>query len=337
MHHEAWLYEKEGGGAVRCGLCAHRCRIAPGKRGLCSVRENRDGTLVSLVYGLLIAEHVDPIEKKPFFHVLPGSRSYSIATAGCNFRCAFCQNHEISQLPREGGRIVGQPRLPEEVVGQALAAGCQSIAYTYTEPTVYSEFADEVAAIAHEQGLKNLLVTNGYRTEALLERMAPHRDGANVDLKSFQDAFYRKQCGARLQPVLDSLRKMKELGIWVEVTTLLIPGLNDRDGELGAIARFIAALGPETPWHVSRFFPRYQMTGVSPTPEASLQRAAAIGAEAGLFYVYCGNAPGGAGETTFCARCGYPLIERCGFAIQAQHLVGTACPHCGTALEGRLG
>lgn len=334
MVREALLYEKEEGGSVRCGLCAHRCRIAPGKRGLCAVRENQGGVLVSLVYGLLAAENADPIEKKPFFHVLPGSRSFSIATLGCNFRCTFCQNHGISQLSREDGRITGRPREPEEIVAMALESGCQSIAYTYTEPTVYFEFADAVAVIAREKGLKNLLVTNGYMTAAMLERMAPHLDAANVDLKAFRDDFYNQRCGARREPVLESLRRMKELGIWVEVTTLLIPELNDSVEELQGIAGFIASLGRETPWHISRFHPHYRMTDRPPTLEASLHGAARIGEDAGLKYVYCGNVPGDAGETTFCAHCGFPLIQRYGFAIEALHMAGAACPHCGTLLDG---
>ena len=246
----------------------------PARGAICGVRENREGVLYSLVYGRVIAENVDPIEKKPLFHLLPGSRSFSIATAGCNFRCTFCQNHEISQMPREENRIVGRERTPAEIVEQALRSGCNSISYTYTEPTVYFEFAWDTAGIAREKGLKNVFVTNGYMTEETLELLAPRLDAANVDLKSFRDDFYKKQCGARLQPVLDSLRRMKELGIWVEVTTLLIPGLNDGEEELRDLAGFIFSLGAETPWHISRFHPRYRMTDTPPTPAASIHRAA---------------------------------------------------------------
>ena len=223
---------------VRCALCAHRCRIDPGGRGICGVRENRAGILTSLVYRTVVAAKCDPIEKKPLFHVLPGSRSYSIATVGCNFRCTFCQNHEISQMPREEGRIAGRELTPAAIVELALGSGSRSIAYTYTEPTVYFELAYETAGIAREKGLRNVFVTNGYMTEEMLRLLAPRLDAANVDLKAFSDDFYRKQCGARLQPVLASLRKMKELGIWVEVTTLLIPGLNDGEEELRELAGF---------------------------------------------------------------------------------------------------
>ena len=334
MVHEALLYEKEAENRVRCGLCAHRCRIDPGERGVCGVRENREGTLLSLVYGAIVAENVAPIEKKPLFHLLPGSRSFSIATAGCNFRCSFCQNHEISQMPRKKGQIVGRERTPAEVVEQALRSGSRSIAYTYTEPTVYFEFAFDTAEIAREKGLKNVFVTNGYMTPGMLELIAPSLDAANVDLKAFRDDFYKKQCGARLQPVLDSLRKMKELGIWVEVTTLLIPGLNDGGEELRELAAFIVSLGAETPWHISRFHPQYRMTETPPTPDESIHWAAEIGRSAGLKYVYSGNLPGDPGENTNCARCGRLLIGRCGFSIERLDLKGSACPNCGTPLDG---
>ncbi|MHB8907885.1 MAG: AmmeMemoRadiSam system radical SAM enzyme [Syntrophales bacterium] len=334
MAHEARLCQAEETHAVSCALCAHRCRIASGARGICGVRENRRGALTSLVYGMVIAENTDPIEKKPLFHVLPGSRSFSIATAGCNFRCTFCQNHEISQLPREKGRIAGRRRTPDEIVEDALRSGSRSIAYTYTEPTIAFEFAYDTAGIAREKGLKNIFVTNGYMTEEMLELFAPRLDAVNVDLKAFRDDFYRIQCGAFLQPVLDTMRKMKELGIWIEVTTLLIPGLNDGDQELCDLAGFICSLGAETPWHISRFHPWYRMRGKPPTPAASLRRAAEIGMSAGLKYVYCGNIPGDSGEDTACARCGHLLIERTGFAVERMDLDGSGCPDCGTRLDG---
>jgi pyruvate formate lyase activating enzyme len=334
MFHEALLYEKEAENRVTCSLCAHRCRINPDRRGICGVRENRGGTLVSLVYGSIIAENIDPIEKKPLFHLLPGSRSFSIATAGCNFRCTFCQNHDISQMPRERGQIVGRERTPVEIVEQALRSGSRSIAYTYTEPTVYFEFACATSRIARENGLKNVFVTNGYMTPGMLEFITPVLDAANVDLKSFRDDFYEKQCSAHLQPVLDSLRKMKELGIWVEVTTLLIPGLNDGEEELTELAAFIASLGTETPWHISRFHPQYRMTETPPTPVSSIHLAAEIGRSAGLKYVYSGNIPGDAGENTLCAHCGRLLIGRYGFAVARLDLKGSACPDCGTTLDG---
>lgn len=328
------LYEKKENGRVICNLCAHRCRVEPEKRGLCGVRENRNGILYTLVYGKVIAENVDPVEKKPLFHVYPGSKSFSIATVGCNFHCIFCQNHEISQMPRESGSIMGRDSAPLSIVEKALTSGSRTISYTYTEPTVYFEFAYDIARIANEKGLKNVFVTNGFMTEETLETISPYLHAANVDLKSFSDDFYRKKCGARLEPVLGSLKKMKELGIWVEVTTLLIPTLNDGNDELRHIAEFICSLGAETPWHISRFHPQYKMTTLSPTPVASIHRAAEIGKASGLKYVYSGNVPGNEGEDTMCSHCGEHLIDRYGFHIKKFVLKGRSCPRCGTALDG---
>ena len=334
MMREAMLYEKKENGRVLCTLCAHRCRIEPEKRGICGVRENRNGILYSLVYGKVIAENVDPIEKKPLFHVYPGSKSFSIATVRCNFHCIFCQNHEISQMPRESGSIMGRDSAPHSIVERALASGSKTISYTYTEPTVYFEFAYDIARIANEKGLKNVFVTNGFMTEEALETISPYLHAANVDLKSFSDDFYRKKCGARLEPVLEILKKMKELGIWVEVTTLLISTLNDGNDELRHIAEFICSLGAETPWHISRFHPQYKMTTLSPTPVESIHRAAEIGKASGLKYVYSGNVPGDEGEDTMCSHCGEHLIDRYGFYIKKLALKGRSCPRCGTALDG---
>ena len=328
------LYEKKENGRVICNLCAHRCRVEPEKRGLCGVRENRNGILYTLVYGKVIAENVDPVEKKPLFHVYPGSKSFSIATVGCNFHCIFCQNHEISQMPRESGSIMGRDSTPLSIVERALASGSRTISYTYTEPTVYFEFAYDIARMANDKGLKNVFVTNGFMTEETLETISPYLHAANVDLKSFSDDFYRKKCGGRLEPVLGSLKKMKELGIWVEVTTLLIPTLNDGNDELRHIAEFICSLGAETPWHISRFHPQYKMTTLSPTPVASIHRAAEIGKASGLKYVYSGNVPGDEGEDTMCSHCGEHLIDRYGFHIKKFVLKGRSCPRCGTALDG---
>ena len=328
------LYEKMDDGKVRCHLCSHRCRINPAKRGICGVRENREGTLYSLVYGMIVAENVDPIEKKPLFHLWPGSKSFSIATVGCNFRCSFCQNHDISQMPREAGSIMGREVSPAALVERAVKTGSRSIAYTYTEPTVFFEFAYDIARLAYERGLKNVFVTNGFMTEETLDVIAPYLDAANVDLKSFRNDFYKKRCGARLSPVLTNLRKMKEVGIWVEVTTLLIPDLNDSEEELRQIAEFIYSLGAETPWHISRFHPQYKMTTLPPTSVEAIHRAARIGKTCGLKYVYSGNVPGDEGEDTLCSHCGKLLINRYGFSIEKIHLHGANCPQCGAALDG---
>mgnify|MGYP001320560409 CR=1 FL=1 len=334
MIREAILYEKLDEAKVRCNLCAHRCKINPDRQGVCGVRENRNGIFYSLVYGTLIAENLDPIEKKPFFHVYPASQSYSIATVGCNFKCEFCQNHDISQMPAATRMIAGEDFLPEEIVARAKKSRARTIAYTYTEPTVYFELALETAKIAAENGLANVFVTNGFMTAETIETIAPYLAAANVDLKSFRDAFYKKYCGARLDPVLESLKKMKDLGIWVEITTLLIPGLNDSDEELRDVARFIAGLGRATPWHISRFHPQYKMRNLPVTPLDSLHRAVRIGRETGLKYVYSGNVPGDDGENTRCFHCGKLLIERYGFQVVNLNLKDKSCPHCGTGLEG---
>ena len=331
---EAYLYEKDPGGKVRCLLCNHRCLIADGKRGVCCVRENKDGTLYSLVYEKLISAHVDPIEKKPFFHFLPGSKAFSIATAGCNFRCLHCQNHEISQVPRDKENIAGEKVTGEAIVSMALQNNCASISYTYTEPTIFFEYAYDTAKIAHNKGLKNNFVTNGYMTAEALDMIAPYLDGANVDLKSFSEKFYKEICGARLKPVLENIKQMKELGIWVEVTTLIIPTLNDAEGELRKITRFILSVSPEIPWHVSAFYPTHQMLDKPRTSPEIIRRAREIGLEEGLRYVYTGNIPGEEGENTVCYHCNNVLIRRWGYQIAEQRVTDGTCPHCGTPIDG---
>lgn len=331
MRREAMLYEKLENGLVRCSLCAHRCTIKPGRRGICAVRENEDGTLYTLVYADVIAAHVDPIEKKPIFNFLPGTRSFSIATVGCNFHCRFCQNADISQAPREGPGLRGEELLPERVVSAAKSYACDSIAYTYTEPTIFFEYAYDTAKVAQGQGLKNIFVTNGYMTLEALEEIEPYLDAANVDLKSFDDRFYRHTCGARLRPVLETIEAMHERDVWVEVTTLLIPGLNDSDEELEQIARFLAGISPDIPWHVSRFTPQYRMLDRPPTPRDTMHRAAEIGAQAGLRYVYVGNVPGNNYENTFCPSCGAVAIGRIGYETTL-NLDGNRCASCGQEL-----
>ncbi len=333
---EAWLYETMQDQQVRCQLCHHGCTITSGRRGLCGVRENRDGVLETKVYGRLIAAGDDPIEKKPLFHLLPGSRSFSIATVGCNLKCRFCQNADIAQMPSDqNGRIAGDATTPEQVVDAARSRNCASIAYTYTEPTVFFEFACDTAQLAHERGIANIFVTNGYLTTEALTRVSPWLDAANVDLKAFSDDFYRHQCGARVEPVKQTLVEMKRLGIWVEVTTLIIPGLNDRSDELSLLASFIAdELGPETPWHVSRFHPTYRLTDRGPTPVATLMAAREIGSQAGLRYVYTGNIPGQGGEDTVCPGCGETVIARRGFQIVANRVDQGRCRHCQAVIDG---
>ncbi|MBU1006030.1 MAG: AmmeMemoRadiSam system radical SAM enzyme [Candidatus Omnitrophica bacterium] len=293
MIKEAMLYKKLDADGVRCGLCAHRCSIALDKFGICGVRKNQEGKLYTLVYAETAAYHVDPIEKKPIYHFLPGSFSYSIATVGCNFKCSFCQNWEISQIWAPGSRLKAQgyELKPEDVVINAKKSGCKSISYTYTEPTIFFEYAYDTARLAKDAGLANIFVTNGYMTREALEMISPYLDAANVDLKSFRDDFYRNMCGACLEPVLDTIKRMKDLGIWMEITTLLVTGANDSDEELTDIAGFIAGVDPEMPWHISRFHPDFKYTDSPPTPAETLKRARDIGRRAGLKNIHLGNAP----------------------------------------------
>ncbi|MGB6010738.1 MAG: AmmeMemoRadiSam system radical SAM enzyme [Desulfobacterales bacterium] len=333
---EAYLYESLKDTKVRCNLCNHRCVIKDGLRGICGVRENGGGTLETRVYGRVIARHIDPIEKKPLYHFLPGSLSYSIATVGCNFKCRFCQNADIAQMPSDRkGMIVGDVSAPADVVHEALKGNCKTIAYTYTEPTVYFEFAYDTAKLAHEKGIQNVFVTNGYMSGEALEMISPYLDAANVDLKAFTEDFYKTYCQARLAPVKETLKRMKSLGIFVEVTTLLIPGLNDDRKELEALAAFLSdSLGVDTPWHISRFHPTYQLTDRPPTPVKTLDMARNIGITAGLKYVYTGNVPGDRGEKTFCSQCGEILIDRWGFHVQKNTITNGMCPQCGAAVAG---
>jgi pyruvate formate lyase activating enzyme len=332
---EALLYERLNEKRVRCALCSHRCTIEDGRRGLCAVRENREGTLYSMVYGRAISCDVDPIEKKPLFHFLPGTRAYSVATVGCNFTCQNCQNHTISQYPREhDGRILGEEISPREIVAEAKQLDCRSIAYTYTEPTIFFEYALETARLAHEEGLKNVFVSNGYMTPEASEILAPHLDGINIDLKGISDDFYHRIVGGSVQPVLHSIEQWFQIGAWVEVTTLVIPGLNDSPKELRWTAESIYGISPTIPWHISRFYPAYHLTDVPPTPVATLKEARKIGTDVGLRHVYIGNVPG-EGEDTHCPACGQVVVRRLGFMVSENLLQEGHCPACNEAVEGR--
>jgi pyruvate formate lyase activating enzyme len=333
---EAVLWDSAEGRRVRCHLCNFRCLIAEGKLGHCHVRKNIGGRLYSLNYGKICAANPDPIEKKPLYHFQPGSRSFSIAAVGCNFRCEFCQNWQISQAALETGRIDGEDTAPEQVVAAALRTGCKSIAYTYTEPTIFMEFCNDCARLAKEKGLANVFVSNGYMTREAIDFAADWLDAINVDLKAFADDYYRKLCGSRLQPVMDSIAYIaKQTRIWIEITTLLLPGQNDSEEELKKMADWLVAeAGPDVPWHVSRFYPQYKYTDSVPTPLESMQRAEAIGKAAGLHYVYLGNVPGTKSENTYCYSCGRILVERRGYWIVANHITDSKCPQCGTRIAG---
>ena len=334
MRKKAMLYEKGEGTAVRCVLCAHRCVIPEDSYGFCGVRKNEGGMLYSLVYGETIARNVDPIEKKPLYHFLPGSTSYSIATIGCNFRCAFCQNWRISQLSyRNGDAFYGEKRLPEEIANDARIAGCGSIAYTYTEPTIFFEYAYDTCHAARGAKLANVFVTNGYMTAGAIDAISDVLDAANIDLKSFNDQYYRKNCRATLAPVLETIEYMKKKGIWIEITTLVVPGENDSDRELAETAGFIAGLDRNIPWHVSRFHPDYRFSDRPATSVETMRRAVEAGREAGLRYVYAGNIPCDA--NTYCPSCGAVIVERTGFDADVVGLNDGKCRSCGSEIAGR--
>jgi len=334
MMHEAMLWSAGENGRVVCALCAHRCVIAAGGWGVCGVRENRAGTLVTHAYGEVVAANVDPIEKKPFYHFLPGTTSLSIAAAGCNFKCGFCQNWQISQLSAKDGETAGGQKLtPAEIVRAAQARKCRSISYTYTEPTIFFEYAYDTARLAKAAGLTNTFVTNGFMTAEAVEAARPYLDAANVDLKAFRDETYKKTCKGRLQPVLDSIALMRRRGIWVEVTTLVVPGMNDGEDELRDIARFLAGVDRDIPWHLSRFHPDYEFTDRGATPLPLLRKAEVWGREAGLKFIYIGNVAG-EDEVTYCPSCGTELIRRSGFSVLSNRVAGGLCPQCGTGIAG---
>lgn len=339
----AMFWNPIGDKVVRCNLCQHRCRIPEGRMGVCGVRGNIDGRLYTFVFEKAVAVHVDPIEKKPLFHVFPGSMAFSVATVGCNFRCQFCQNWDISQLNtfKKSSHEIKPSDFPGEylpvnrIIELTKSYGCKSIAYTYTEPTIFYEYAFETAKLAHKNGILNLFVTNGYITPEALEHISPYLDAANVDLKGFNPQFYKKKIGARLDRLLESLKAYKKLGIWLEVTTLVVPGYDDDEKNFHKIAQFIRdELGVETPWHISRFFPNYKMNDVPPTDIRILRKARKIGLDEGLRYVYSGNVPGDEGENTYCYQCGKLLIRRHGFEVVENNMVNGKCPRCGAPIDG---
>lgn len=337
--HEARLWKPLKDAAAQCRLCSHFCVIKPGARGLCGVRENQDGALATLVYALPAAVNVDPVEKKPLYHFLPATRTFSLGTMGCNLSCSFCQNATLSQPPRLGQKISGHRAEPAELVAAALDSGSRSLSYTYSEPTVFFELVQDTARLALAKGLKNILVTNGFMSSDCLEALGPGDGGlvqaANVDLKAFTEGFYRERCGARLAPVLKNLAHMRRLGWWLEVTTLVIPGLNDAPGELADMAAFIKAeLGPDTPWHLSRFHPDFKMLDRPVTPHETLLAAREAGRAAGLRFVYIGNASGPGFGDTLCPACKALVISRSGFQAEIRGLADGRCRACGAGLPG---
>lgn len=329
---EAEFYKKLNEKRVQCQLCPHFCEIATGQRGICGVRKNIKGVLYSLNYGKIAASHVVPIEKKKLFHFLPGTLAQAFAGAGCNLGCLFCREHEISQQPKTDQIIIGGNKAPAKIVATALDNRCRSIVYTYTEPTVFFEYAYDTAWLAHKKGLRNIFVTNGFMCPEALHFVSPYLDAANVDLKSFREEFYREVCGGELAPVLATLKLMKKLNIWLEITTTIITGLNDSREELSMIAGFIKKeLGPETPWHISAFRPVYKMTDRLATSTEVLQKAVFFGQEAGLKHIYATDLQAG---NNYCPLCGNKLIERSGFQVIKNRVLKNKCPNCNTTIAG---
>ncbi len=344
MKKEALLYKKLDNNQVHCFLCAHQCHIPKSKFGFCGVRQNLEGILYTYTYGSVITAHIDPIEKKPLYHFLPGSVSFSIATIGCNFRCGFCQNWEISQqtfqsgdgkqdLSLQGTVPKNEEFSPGEIVNSALKNNCQSISYTYTEPTIFFEYALDIVKLAKKEGLKNIFVTNGFMSKECLDMISPYLDAANIDLKFFNDESYKRVCAGSLAPVLDSIRLMKDKGVWVEVTTLVVTGENDSEEELSGIAEFIASVDKNMPWHISKFHPDYKFTGYRATAETTLKKAEELGRQAGLKYVYVGNVYGW-GNDTYCHSCKKLLIRREVFNILENNIKSGKCRYCNIDIPG---
>lgn len=347
---EVYLYKKLRGKKVQCHNCAHYCSILPRKRGICGTKENQNGKLASLNYGKLIACQIDPIEKKPLFHFLPGSHSLSIATVGCNFKCKFCQNWDISQKSKPANQILGEEISPKEIIKVALKNKLPSISYTYTEPAIFSEYALDIMKLAKKEGIKNVWVSNGFWSKELFDLVSPYLDAANIDLKSFspaqvsskfgagEDEFYINYCNGKLQPVLETLKRLKETPrqgsgrekIWVEITTLIIPTLNDRAIVLKNIAQFIKKeLGAETPWHVTQFSGAisWKLQDLPNTSVETLKAVYQIGKDVGLKYVYTGNIPGLPSEDTFCPECNALMIDRTGYSV-SRYDKGGKCSKC---------
>jgi len=337
MHKESYLTKSLSGDAVQCQICEHFCAVKPGEAGKCGVHRNFEGALYLVVYGEPVALHVDPIEKKPLFHFLPRENALSVGTYGCNFRCPFCQNWQMSQTrDLENQRVRrGQQAPPEALVDACLRESIPIIAYTYNEPTVFFEYTYDTAKLAHEQGIKNVYVSNGFMSRAALDMLEPYLDGINVDLKAFTEEFYREQCQARLEPVKRNIAHMAcETDIWVEVTTLLIPGLNDSDEELRAMAEWMAEVDADMPWHVTAFHPDYKRRDLPRTSQRALARAYEIGQEAGLRYVFVGNVMDADRESSYCPQCGQKLIQRHWYSVRELWREPGVCHKCGQAIAG---
>ncbi len=347
MLYQAMLSKPLKKGYVQCTACEHFCAIEPEGMGKCGVRRNYDGALYLVVYGEAAALHVDPVEKKPLFHFLPTQPVLSLGTVGCNFTCQFCQNWEISQSGAavvvadrpsrllKTSKVESTPAMPADIVAHCRQQGIPMLAYTYNEPAVFFEYAYDTARLAHEQGIRNIFVSSGFETLAALELIEPYLDAINVDLKAWSDTFYRQVCGTRIQPVLRNIEHIvQQTKIWIEITTLLIPGLNDDKAELREMAAWPASLSPDLPWHLSAFHPDYQLLDRPPTPHRTLLRAWEIGKEAGLRYVYLGNVRDGEHESTFCPACHTLLVSRSWYTVRQHWLTPGVCHGCGSRIPG---
>lgn len=338
---KAILYKKLTDNKVQCLACSHKCIINEEQTGICGVRQNKQGDLYLLVHNKPISVNIEPVEKKPLFHFLPGEKIFSLGTIGCNFGCEFCQNWEISQLPKtiDAIRQTGYERqqetwMPETIVQHCLESKIPMIAYTYNEPTIWTEYAYETMKLAKEKGIKNIWVSNGFMSQETLDLISPYLDAINIDLKSFSEDFYKNICKARLEPVKENIKKIHEKGIWLEVTTLIIPKINDSDKELQQIAKFLKNISENIPWHISAFYPGYKMVDISSTPKESLIKAYQIGKQAGLKYVYIGNTPDAEYESTYCPKCNFLLIKRLGLDMIENKIQDGKCPKCNTEIKG---
>ena len=340
---EAVLYEKLENNKVRCLACRHKCIIKDGMTGICGVRVNKGGKLYLIAHSHPSAVHLDPIEKKPFYHFLPSTYAFSLGTQGCNFRCSWCQNHDLSQSIKERAKFNAEIAIniirkeshflpPEDVVKLAKQYDASTIAYTYNEPTIWSEYAKDIAVLARKEGLKNVFVSSGYESDEAIEYLK-EIDAFNIDLKAFNDKTYREHIGGELDGVLQTIKKIKRKKKWIEITTLVIPKINDSEEEIREIARFIASLDNEIPWHISRFYPHYKMTHLPPTPIETLHKAMEIGKEEGLKHVYIGNVIDEDRESTYCPKCGRKVIIRRGYSVQNK-LKDGKCPYCGYKIKG---
>ncbi|RQD55703.1 MAG: AmmeMemoRadiSam system radical SAM enzyme [Desulfonatronovibrio sp. MSAO_Bac4] len=332
----AILWKKLNNNEIQCQACNHFCTVIPEERGKCGVRLNNNGEMETLVKDKIAALNLDPIEKKPLFHFMPGTQTLSLGTMGCNLACTFCQNYSLSQPPKEQQEPIGDPISPNQILAAAVEYSASSISYTYSEPTIFIELLLETADLAQKSGLKNIIVSNGFQSPQCMNAMDGYIDAANIDLKAFSEDFYSKYCGARLKPVLQNLVRIRKMGWWLEVTTLLIPGLNDSPEELEQMAGFICnELGEDTPWHISRFHPTFKMTDRPATPVETLERACSAGLGAGLKFVYTGNIPGHMAESTFCPSCKKMIIKRTGFKVREVHMKDGACSFCQEEIPGR--